>query len=63
MTALHWIRTKKPLKQYVNHHTVEIRSLSDNESWQFCPGSLKPADIPSRGMSETVLCGGMDQIF
>ena len=24
MTALHWIRTMKPWKQYINHRVVEI---------------------------------------
>ena len=51
MTALHWIRTPKPWKQYINHRVVEIRNLSDHENWQFCPGNLNPADVPSRGMS------------
>ena len=53
MTALHWIRTSKPWKQYINHRVVEIHNLSDCENWQFCPGHLNPADIPSRGMSGT----------
>ena len=51
MTALHWIRTLKPWKQYINHQVVEIHNLSDCENWQFCPSNLNPADIPSRGMS------------
>lgn len=45
----------KPWKQFVNHRVVEIRNLSDRERWQFCPGNLNPADIPSRGLSCTKL--------
>ena len=55
MTALHWIRTVKPWKQYLNHRVVKKRNLSDHEKWQFCPGNLNPADIPSRGISGTKL--------
>ena len=55
MTALHRIQTVKPWKQYINHHVVEICNLSDHEKWQFCPGNLNPADIPSREISGTKL--------
>ena len=57
MATLHWIRTIKPWKQYVNHRVSEICSLSNREQWQHCPGSLNPADIPSRGMKCSKLAG------
>jgi len=31
MTTLHWIKTMKPWKQYINHRVVEIHNLSDPE--------------------------------
>ena len=50
-TALHWIRNDRPWKSYVLNRVNEIRSVSSTESWNFCPGSLNPADLPSRGLS------------
>jgi hypothetical protein len=51
MTTLHWIRNDRPWKQYVQHRVNEIRNLSSVNVWRFCPGSLNPADLPSRGIS------------
>ena len=51
MTTLHWIRNGRTWKQFVQHRVNEIRSLSPVEAWRFCPGSLNPADLPSRGIS------------
>ena len=51
MTTLHWIRNDRNWKQYVQHRVNKIRDLSSVESWRFCPGSLNPADLPSRGIS------------
>jgi hypothetical protein len=51
MTTLHWIRNDRTWKQFVQHRVNEIRSLSPVEAWRFCPGSLNPADLPSRGIS------------
>ena len=51
ITTLHWIRNDRNWKQYVQHRVNEIRDLSSVESWRFCPGSLNPADLPSRGIS------------
>ena len=51
MTALHWIRNDRAWKPYILHRVNEIRSVSSAESWHFCPGSLNPADLPSRGIS------------
>ena len=51
MTTLQWIRNDRSWKQYVQHRVNEIRSLSSVDAWRFCPGSLNPADLPSRGIS------------
>ena len=49
-TVLCWITNEKPWKQYVNHRVAEIRQLTTKEKWRHCPGTLNPADLPSRGM-------------
>ncbi len=43
--TLCWIRNEKPFER---NRVNKIRRLSSKESWLFCPGSLNPADIPSR---------------
>ena len=47
--ALYWIRNNKPWRQYVAHRVNEIRTLSLQEEWNHCPGSVNPADLLSRG--------------
>ena len=47
-TELCWIRNSKAWRQYVHHRVQEIRRLTGQGIWRFCPGSYNPADIPSR---------------
>ncbi|XP_065182497.1 uncharacterized protein LOC135813325 [Sycon ciliatum] len=48
--ALGWItNTEQEWKQFVHNRVCEIRRLTDVSVWDFCPGTLNPADIPSRG--------------
>ena len=51
MTTLHWIRNHKPWKQYVSHRVAEVRRVSSQTAWRYCPGPLNLADLPSRGIS------------
>ena len=49
-TALHWIiGTNKEWKTFVENRVKEIRSCVPPSSWNHCPGTENPADIPSRG--------------
>ena len=54
--VLFWIRNHKPWKQYVSHRVNEIRRHSLSEEWNHCPGSVNPADMPSRGLKGSELC-------
>ena len=50
--ALHWIRGEaREWKQFVQNRVIEIRRLVPHSRWRHCPGTLNPADIPSRGVS------------
>ena len=48
MTVLCWIKNHRQWKQYVQMRVKEIHKLVDKGSWRFCPGTMNPADIPSR---------------
>ena len=50
VATLCWVKNNKPLKQFVRHRVQKILELSSREEWHFCPGSLNPADLPSRGI-------------
>ena len=52
--VLCWIRNERLWRQYIQNRVNEIRSLSSPDIWHFCPGSLNPADLPSRGMADKV---------
>jgi len=49
VATLCWIKNNKPSKQFVRHRVDQILKTSKREEWHFCPGSLNPADFPSRG--------------
>ena len=55
MTVLCWIRNVKPWRQYVMSRVQAIREHTNLKSWNFCPGSQNPADIPSWGMTANEL--------
>ena len=54
-TTLCWIRNHKMWKQYVQRRVTEIRQLTNENHWHFCPGEINAADLPSRGCSATAL--------
>lgn len=57
MVVLHWICNKRAWKQYVQNRVEEIRRLTPGGDWNFCPGELNPADLPSRGVTAKELIG------
>ena len=57
MVVLRWIWNQKVWKKYVHNRVEEIRGLTSIGDWNFCPGELNPADLPSRGMNAKELVG------
>ena len=57
LVVLHWIRNQKAWKQYVHNRVEEIRGLTSVGDWNFCPGELNSADLPSRGVNAKELVG------
>lgn len=50
-TTLCWIKNNKIWKQYIQRRVKEIRQLTGEDQWNFCPGERNAADLPSRGCS------------
>ena len=53
--VLCWIRNEKIWTTYVQNRINEIRSKSKVDEWGYCPGSMNPADLPSRGVKANTL--------
>ena len=52
LVTLYWIKgINKHFKQFVENRTSKIRKNTEIQFWRHCPGTLNPADIPTRGMS------------
>ena len=49
LTTPCWIKNAEAWKPYVQHRVSKIRELTNEAKWNFCPGELNPADLPSRG--------------
>ena len=49
MVTLYWIVNNWQWKQFVRRRADQILESFSREDWYFCPGSLNPADLPSRG--------------
>ena len=50
MAALFWIKSsEREWKQFIQNRIDKVRKLILLEAWNFCPGRLNPADLPTRG--------------
>lgn len=53
--VLYWLSTSKPLKRFVHNRVKEVKELTSNSSWNYCPTTDNPADLLTRGMKTVQL--------
>lgn len=50
-TVLTWIKREDSWNVFVHSRASEIKRLTSEHEWRYAPGSMNPADLPSRGCS------------
>ena len=53
--VLQWLRSSKPLKQFIASRTKEIKALFPVIVWSHCPANENPADLLTRWITTTQL--------
>ena len=49
--VLQWLKTSKLLKRFISNRIGEIKQLTINCNWKYCPTNCNPADLLTRGMN------------
>ena len=49
-TVLSWISSTKQLPQFVRTRVHKIKEITSSNTWRFCPTSMNPADLLTRGL-------------
>ncbi|CAC5423650.1 unnamed protein product [Mytilus coruscus] len=49
--VLHWLNTSRQLKRFVQNRTNEIRNLTAQDEWRYCPIKENLADLLTRGLT------------
>ncbi|GFY69602.1 integrase catalytic domain-containing protein [Trichonephila inaurata madagascariensis] len=55
-TVLAWLKIEEPWGVFFYNRVQEIRKLTPVKAWRHVPGSLNPADCPSRECSAKQIC-------
>ena len=48
--VLSWISSTKQLPQFVRTRVHKIKEITSSNTWRFCPTSMNPADLLTRGL-------------
>ena len=49
--VLHWLQTSRSLQRFVRNRVAEIRELTENRKWRYCPTKENAADVLTRGLT------------
>ena len=49
--VLHWLCSKKLPDSFVSRRIEEIKKLTNQHQWRYCPSAFNPADLLSRGVA------------
>ncbi|XP_053373003.1 uncharacterized protein LOC128546473 [Mercenaria mercenaria] len=49
--VLYWLETAKPLPRFVQNRVNEVKELTKNSKWKYCPTNSNPADLLTRGIT------------
>ncbi|XP_069138142.1 uncharacterized protein [Argopecten irradians] len=51
--VLNWLHSSKKMKPFIGKRVEEIKDLTQEFTWRYCPTNDNPADLLSRGISAT----------
>ena len=49
--VLHWLKSTKLLKPFVNTRIQEVKKLTSISNWKYCPTTENPSDLLTRGIT------------
>ncbi|XP_053389045.1 uncharacterized protein LOC128552070 [Mercenaria mercenaria] len=49
--VLHWLSTSRLVNRFVQNRVTEIRDLTQNRKWKYCPIKHNPADLLTRSIT------------
>ena len=52
--VLSWLSSNKQLQQFVRTRVHKIQEITSSQTWRFCPTSMNPADLITRGVSTII---------
>lgn len=49
--VLHWLESRKPIARFIQNRVKEIRQVTGDRKWRYCPTRENPADLVTRGIT------------